>query len=238
MQVSEECIGCEVCVPYCPMGAISPNGGVVTIDQDECVECGICLRGSHCPVDALYWPPEVEQWPRLVRKAFSDPLTPHKGTGLKGRGTEEMKTNDVTGRFRFGEFGMGMEFGRPGVGTRLSELNKMSTALAKVGVQFEPANPLSELMPDPSTGQLREDVLNEKVLSAIIEFKAPLEKLAEVISVARKVATELDTVFSWCLVSRVNPDGTVPTDPVLASLGMQARPNAKINMGLGRPLIS
>ncbi len=236
MQVTEECIACEVCIPYCPMGAISPNGGIVAIDQEECVECGICLRNSHCPVDALYWPPEVEQWPRSLRKDFSDPLTPHKHTGGKGRGTEEMKTNCVTGRYGFGEFGMGMEFGRPGVGTRLSELEKMSVAMAKLGVEFEEANPLTALMPDPSNGRLRPDVLKEKVLSAIIEFKAPLERLSEVIAVARRVSPTLDTVFSWCIISRVAPDGSIPVMPLLADQGVQARPNAKINMGLGRPL--
>lgn len=237
MQVSEECIGCGECIPYCPMGAISPHDGMVAIDQEMCVECGVCLRSSHCPVDALYWPPEVEEWPRSVRKAFSDPVTPHRSTGNRGRGTEGMKTNDVTGRYRAGEFGMGMEFGRPGVGTRLSEVDKMSTALARLGVQFEEANPLTVLMPDPSTGHLREDVLNERVLSAIIEFKAPFEMLPEVVSVVRRVAPELDTVFSWCLISRVSPDGTIPAVPLLAEQGIQPRPNAKINMGLGRPLI-
>lgn len=236
MQVNEECIGCEVCINYCPMGAISSSNGVAVIDQDECVECGICLRNSHCPVDALYWPPEAEQWPRSVRKDFSDPLTPHKGTNLKGRGTEEMKTNCVTGRFKFGEFGMGMEFGRPGVGTRLSELQKMSKALALLGVEFEALNPLADLMPDPSTGCLQKDVLDEKMLSAIIEFKAPMEKLPEVIAVVRRVAPELDTVFSWCIVSRVSPDGSIQALPLLAEQGIQPKPNAKINMGLGRPL--
>lgn len=235
MQVNEECIGCEECIPYCPVGAISPGDGIVAIDQESCVECGVCIRCSHCPVDALYWTPEVDQWPRSVRKAFSDPLTPHKLTGSKGRGTEEMKTNDVTGRYQFGEFGMGMEFGRPGVSTKLSEIQKMTVALVEAGVEFEEINPLTALMSDTSTGHLREDVINERVLSAIVEFKAPLEKLPEVVSVVLRVATQIDTVFSCCIISRVNPDGTIPVLPLLSEQGLRYRPNAKINMGLGRP---
>ena len=48
----------------------------------------------------------VEQelsWPRIVRRAFSDPVVPHESTGVHGRGTEEVKTNDVSGRVKVGE---------------------------------------------------------------------------------------------------------------------------------------
>jgi len=45
----------------------------------------------------------------------------------------------------------------------------VSTAVAKVGVEWEvKGNPTSYLMSDPQTGKLRDDVPQEKVLSAII----------------------------------------------------------------------
>jgi hypothetical protein len=39
-------------------------------------------------------PPQLE-WPRTIRTTFSDATTTHPGTGVMGRGTDEMKTNDV-----------------------------------------------------------------------------------------------------------------------------------------------
>jgi len=35
------------------------------IDEDECVECSVCLRSGCCPTEALYQPELV--WPRTVR---------------------------------------------------------------------------------------------------------------------------------------------------------------------------
>lgn len=230
------CIGCEVCLPYCSVGALRAGGGVVAVDEESCVECGICLRNAGCPTDAFFWPPEVEQWPRLLRKAFSDPSTPHKSTGIRGRGTEEMKTNDVTGRYRRGELGFALEFGRPGTGTRLGEIEKMTTALVPLGVEFETMNPLADLF-DPATGKMREDVKNERVLSAIVEFKVPVSALPAVVATVRGVAPKLDTLFSWDIVTRVEPDGQIPIIAQLEAMGIHPRPNAKINMGLGKPVV-
>lgn len=131
------CTGCAECVPYCPVDAIGMNGGIAVVDQERCVECGTCMRVAPCPPKAIFRPPEAFQWPRSVRTAFSDPLVPHKETGVRGRGTEEVKTNDVTGRVKSGRMGMALEFGRPGIGTDFHDVEKMTVALAKLGVNFE-----------------------------------------------------------------------------------------------------
>ena len=120
------------------------------IDQAECVECNVCRRVEICPVDAFVQKPL--EWPRSVRAIYSDPLNIHKETGLAGRGTEEIKTNDVTGRFRRGQAGVAIEVGRPGIGAKLKELEKLSMALARYGVEFEPKNPLTNLI-DLRTGR-------------------------------------------------------------------------------------
>jgi NAD-dependent dihydropyrimidine dehydrogenase PreA subunit len=234
----QECTGCGVCIPYCPVEAISDQGGVAAIDFDACVECTTCLRFADCPADAIHESPETAQWPRIIRREFSDPMTPHScSTGGRGRGTEEMKTNDVTGRVKRGEVGIGLEFGRPGVGTRLSELEKMMKALAKVGVRFEPRNPTTHLLADPTTGEMKPELRNERVLSAIVEVQTTADKLATMIPLMHEVAGRVDTVISWEIITRLNDDGSVPILGELAKLGLTPRPNAKINMGLGRPLV-
>jgi len=120
----EKCVNCRSCIDYCPVGAIEVDDPEVRIDQESCVECTACLRSGACGYDALYQP-ELG-WPRIIRSRFSDPLESHPDTEIMGRGTAEMKTNDVTGRFVEGEVGFAVEMGRPGVSTSFADVEKVA----------------------------------------------------------------------------------------------------------------
>lgn len=230
----DKCIGCGSCLAYCPMNAIVMDDASARIEPDECVECGVCRRVAVCPVDAIEQQPL--SWPRGVRAIYSDPLNIHQETGLAGRGTEEIKTNDVTGRFKRGFAGIALEIGRPGIGARLRDLEKLSMALARYGVEFEPKNPLSKLI-NPVTGELPPEIRNEKVLSAIIEFAVPESELIAVLDVIRTTGGTLDTVFCVDVACRAGAKELWPTLEVLRKAGTFVRPNAKINVGLGRPFV-
>jgi len=235
----EKCTGCDACRPYCPVGAIKPieseGNRINEINQEECVECGVCyLRSGVCLVDAIYMP-QLE-WPRSIREEFSNPNVRHPSTRAQGRGTEEMKTNDVTGRYRRGISGIALEMGRPGIGTSFKDIQTVSVAMARLGVEFEPQNPVTTLMVDPKAGKLKEEVLGEKVLSAILEFRIPNDRLKEVLHAIKEVSTRIETVFSLDLVSRVNKNGSIPNASIAREAGFLPRPNTKTNVGLGRPL--
>jgi NAD-dependent dihydropyrimidine dehydrogenase PreA subunit len=231
------CVACGQCVPYCPVKAIRLEHGddFARIDFDECVECSNCLRMAECPTDAIYEQELV--WPRTVRSLLSDPLTVAKESGITGRGTEEMKTNDVTGRFKRGYAGIAIELGRPILGARLYDVEKVAQAAASLGVEFEPQNPTTTLMEDPRTGKFKEDILDEKVLSAILEFSVKLDQLPQLFEIIRGVAREIETVFSLDIATRINPDQSVPIEPVIEAAGLWIAPNGKTNVGLGRPLV-
>jgi ferredoxin len=258
-----KCVACGNCTYVCPMGAIyiAPVIRRATINRDECVECYSCYNGlsqEHlnpvivrtmrkifqlmrlrfdpepdvCPTAAFE--PDELTWPRVVRRAFSDPRVPHESTGVQGRGTEEVKTNDVSGRVKVGEVGFTIEFGRPGLGARFYEIERMSMALAKLGVHFEKKNPVTTLMTDTTTGKLREDILNEKVLSAILEIKTNVERTEEIIRAVWEVEKQIDTVVTLGVGTRCDENGEEHVvAPILERLGYKLH-RAKTNVGLGR----
>lgn len=263
MQIDHaKCVACSNCVPICPMGAIyiDPRVNRATVNLDECVECFTCYRGMSkehlnptmvrtirgllkllrirfdpepdvCPTDALT--PQELTWPRIVRRAFSDPLVPHESTGVHGRGTEEVKTNDVTDRVGEGEAGFTIEFGRPGVGVRFRDIQTMTMALAPLPIAFEKKNPVFSLMSDPATGTIRADILDEKVLSAIVELKTSFEHVAAVLAQVEEVAPQLDSVVSVGVATRCDARGDNQLEPLLKREGYTFY-RGKTNLGLGR----
>lgn len=230
----DKCVGCMKCIPFCCSEAIYEAGKKCMINEDRCVECYVCLRSEICPVDAFEEVPL--KWPRILRHIFSSVSAVHKGMGIEGRGTWEMKTNDVTGRYRHGEVGFTVDVGRPGIGTTFQEVEKISMAVAKLGVGFEPLNPVTKLMVDSATGRLREDIKNERIMSCILEFKTEEQHLLSVINALKDIAKSIDTVFSVGCICRCKQDGTAPVKVILDEAGIFYLPNGKINIGLGRPL--
>lgn len=230
-----KCLNCGSCMIYCPMGCIEKVNGEVQINLDECVECEVCKNSQICPVGALNNDDLDEM--RMMRRQFSNPLVPHPSTGVPGRGTEEMKTNDVTGRFKRGRAGVAIELGRPGTGTRLFDVQKVAMAVAPLAKHgFEECNPVTTLMTDTSRGTLREDVLNEKTLSAIVEFEIDQKDIAEVLEVISNVQKEINTVCSVDIACRLEPDGSCPAAEIAAANGYKLSLNGKTNVGLGKPL--
>lgn len=230
----ELCIECAKCIPYCPEDAIVPRNRQIVIDLDTCVECDTCLRASVCPTEAIK--KTALEWPRSLRSVFSSVVAEHKESRVPGRGTEEMKTNDVTGRFRSGDVGLMIDVGRPGMGTIFADVERIAVAVGKIGVEFEPLNPVTFLMANKSTGELRDDVRMERVHSAIVEFKTSISKVPAVMEALEAVSKEVNTVFSVGAACRVESDGSVPLMATLKKMNLRYRPNGKVNVGLGRPL--
>lgn len=255
------CIGCANCVAVCPMGAVYiGDNGLAEINQEACVECYACYRGMStenlpqqptrllrgllaffrlrfqpdpdiCPTGAIAT--DELAWPRILRRAFSDPQVPHESTGMGGRGTLEVKTNDVTGRIEEGEVGFTVEFGRPGIGVYFKEVDRVCQRLAGIPGEFQSENPVTALMSSVKTGELREDVLDEKVLSCILEFKTTIADMPSTLNTIEDEVRHLDTVVSLGVAVRCDSNGNDTVREQLVSMGYDAW-RAKINLGLGR----
>ena len=102
------------------------------------------------------------------------------------------------------------------------------------GVSFETRNPITSLMTDVRSGTLREDILGEKLMSAIVEIKVPVERTEEIVRLVWEAEKELDTVVALGVGTRCGPDGEDHVlAPILERLGYKLE-RAKTNTGLGR----
>jgi hypothetical protein len=90
-------------------------------------------------------------------------------------------------------------------------------------------------MIDKKKGLMDPRYKNEKLVSAIIEFTAPLNQLTMILEKVKETAQSIDTVFSLDLMCCFEDDGSLPVLPVLQKMGIKPRVNSKVNLGLGRP---
>lgn len=235
--VEEKCKGCRLCIPYCPMDAFTVvDRKTVVIDQDKCVECYVCIRKEVCPHGAIE-PVPLEGTLRNFSHFLSDPTETKATTGVPGRGTEESKTNDVTGRTKIGQVGIAIDMGRPGVGVLMVDVEKVAMAVAAAGLEFEECTPLTEVMEDRRTGKIRAEYLPAHLLSIIIEGHCRIDQFPAVIAALREVEGQIDTVFSLGVISRVDADGYSPILAEIEKCGLPAPIRGKVNVGLGRPLV-
>ncbi len=230
------CNGCKVCLMYCPLGVIRMEGEKAIIDQENCVECFVCTRNKVCAKLAIM-PGKINTKGRELRHFLSDPTETKAATGVPGRGTEESKTNDVTGRVKKGLLGICIDMGRPGIGVWMRDAEKVAMALAQVGMNFEDASPLTAALKDRRTGEIIDEVRNERLLSIIVEGTVPEADFPKVIAALRAVEKEIDTVFSLGIISRVDATGRAPFLSQLDALSLPLPIRGKVNVGLGRPLV-
>jgi hypothetical protein len=181
-----------------------------------------------------------------LKAKWSSVVYVHPETNIQGRGTDEMKTNDVTGRFKPGFIGVGVELGRPSTSTRFEDVEKVTVALAGCGVVFERNNPLTSFI-DVDTGLFLEEwqgyALDEKfrktrVMTVIVEAIAREPEMLGVIECLRAVSKEINTVMSVEIISKCDEEGEIPILPILNQSGISYYINGKTNLGLGKPRYS
>jgi hypothetical protein len=92
------------------------------------------------------------------------------------------------------------------------------------------------MMADLTTGDLKPELLGERVLSAIIELVVKRDRLRHILRTLREVSGELEGVFTLDVFTMVEAGLRIPAEVLetIESEGFTWMPNAKINMGLGR----
>ncbi len=99
-------------------------------------------------------------------------------------------------------------------------------------------NPLYGLLTEDMSGSFKPEYVNEKILSGILEICIDRsDDLEKILGRILPALEELDTVVSVGLVGRFEDDATLPVIDRLKKMGLSVRPNAKINVGLGRPIV-
>jgi hypothetical protein len=167
----------------------------------------------------------------VLRETFSNPLAEHETTGIAGRGTEGIKTNDAQNRFKKGDLGVFIEVGRPVLGGRFSDVNKIVKTFKAHGFEVIPHNPISVLVDDPKTGALKPDILEEKIISCVIEFILPDTAADELMAMVRELSEEVDSIFSVSVALRADEEGRSPFEDLFGP-DVYCLPNAKANIGI------
>ena len=225
----DRCFDCGDCISICPVDAIRLQAGVVSIDQERCVECGVCWRTNVC-LNSVFAPEELT-WPRQLRAIFSDPATEHRRTRLAGRGMEEIKTNDVRRLYIDDLIGVSAEIGRPGVGASFHDVQRITQALAECGARFTVDNPLMDLIVDPARGRLNPDILNERVLSVIVECLVPEAGLERTLRGLIKASSQSSVPVLLSVAGACRADGSMVYQSVLEAMALDCLPTGKINLG-------
>jgi hypothetical protein len=85
-----------------------------------------------------------------------------------------------------------------------------------------------------TAGTIREDILDEKIMSAIVEIKVPVARVEEIIRLVHEVEQRSTTVVTIGVGVRCDSDGEDHVvAPILEQLGYKLE-RAKTNIGLGR----
>ncbi len=226
-----KCVGCGLCLPYCPVRAISIVDGKATVNFDLCVECGNCRFAKVCPRDAIVQ--QTLAWPRLIRAIFSNVRQRSPNTGIPGRGTQEMKTNDVTNRYPEGVVGITCEMGRPSTGASFRDVEYIAKIVVKHGVKLEKENPSFIVFREDEPGVVKDEFKNERALYFLIEGCMEPAGLPALLEELKEAQKHIDTVFSVDVICRM-ADGKIPAMEQLREAGVEPRPNGKTNVGVGR----
>ena len=91
-------------------------------------------------------------------------------------------------------------------------------------------------MLDPSRGVIRPEILDEKVLSAIVEIKTRLEDVPSVLKKIKELSRELATVVSLGVSTRCGNAGEDRLSEILEREGYPTY-RGKTNLGLGRATV-
>jgi ferredoxin len=214
--------------PSPKVSKIGPRRYIKQSLSNECSECGTCYRAEICPVDAIT--PVKLEWPRVLRETFSNPLAVHETTGVTGRGTEGIKTNDSQNRYKRGQIGVFIEVGRPVLGGRFRDVERIVKKFKSHGFEVIPQNPIAALIDNPKTGALKPEILNEKVISCVIEFILPNSAAGELMTMVRELSEEVESVFSLSVGLRADEQGKPNFEKVFGP-NVFCLPNAKANIG-------
>src|SRR5207253_11436900 len=102
-----------------------------------------------------------------------------------------------------------------------------------MGIDSELRIVVTNMMTDRKASKTRKDILDEKMLSAIVEFKTRLESVPAVLARVDEVSKTLDTVVAVGVATRCDESGGSALDSVLTEEGFSSV-RGKTNLGLGR----
>jgi hypothetical protein len=120
--------------------------------------------------------------------------------------------------------------GRPVLGSRFRDVEKILKKFRPRGYEIVSQNPVVDLIADPKTGALNPEILDERIISCVIEFIAPEATVHDVMALVHELSFEVESVFSVSIALPAGMQGESRFEELLAT-GVYHLPNRKVNIG-------
>jgi hypothetical protein len=122
-----------------------------------------------------------------------------------------------------------LEFGRPGLGIRIGEIEKILSPLIRCGVVFETGrNTLGNWMIDRLKGIFQDEVKNERVMRGSVCFVVSSSKIPTILEAIEDCSVlSINTIFSLSVTSAVENSGAAPMIEMLEKMGCKVPPSCK-----------
>jgi hypothetical protein len=130
-----------------------------------------------------------------------------------------------------------VELGRPALGTRFRDVERVVQRFRSHDIRVVEDNPVAGLIADPSSGALKPEILDEKAISVLVEFVMPAAEAETLLAIVEQLDLEMDTVFNLSVALRADEQGRSN----LASLfgtELFSLPNGKVNLGMAEGIQS
>ncbi|MEW6672952.1 MAG: hypothetical protein AB1427_14700 [Thermodesulfobacteriota bacterium] len=227
MNVSPVCTGCEACLPYCPHSAIfMTQEAQAAVDEDLCLECGVCIDTDICPVCAFEESPGDAA---RFKKSFGRLLSKHLNLRHAVKESAyDVKTNDVTGKLPENRVVMRLELNRPGGGLSFREVGQMGAEMQRQG--WDPR--ISSRSLNMNEGRPADGVPQERILTCHLELVLDPEQIPAAVQDAARFVAEHGLWVSINVAGRLAAIDR--TRNALQGAGVKVEPVAKVNLGLGR----
>jgi|GEM_PF-5547614 len=234
MNITSNCLGCGLCEPLCPQDAIhleeTASGRKASIDNEKCLECGVCLDSGVCCHGAIE---ESTETRAEIRRLFGSMTPKIPGQKKHGRtGSWDVKTCDAGTPLPADTVIVRIELGRPEGGVCLAQAEELRQMLLRQGHREAPQKSYRRMLELVGPDGLCKEAGAIRVLSVCLEYCCDPLNVPDLLALAqewarsRNISYRANALFPPVLLEEFRE--------ILDRSSHVSGPRCKLNLGLAR----